>query len=363
MSEEFLIAAAAATIERQTGAHVPTETTSHGCHNCSAALAGPFCHACGQKQTHLHKPIWELVEDFLHSVLHFDGRMWQTLRALFVRPGQLTLDWIEGRQMRHVPPIRLFIFTTLLLVLALTVSDVALVRIGGHLGAKSTPGKQVTHFNVGVCTGKDEKSKDCVSADTKVGTSLDGNLQVEIFQLTPKVKPKTQVIESNVVSSIDDDKGKKVATSLMDFANRAASDPKVMNRAITGSITTFVLLATPIMALLLKLFYIRKKKNTPQRYLGEHIYFALHVHTFFFAALLICILLVWASRGWLGGGYMMTGLWLAFSVYFLLALKRVYGQGWRKTVTKSMLVTGFYSIILFTAGTTLLARYVVHLAE
>jgi hypothetical protein len=355
VSEEFLIAAAAATLEGP-GGNEAVSSDPHGCQNCGAALAGPFCHACGQKRTHLHKPVWELIEDFLETILHFDGRIWQTLRALFLRPGQMTLDWIEGRQMRHVPPIRLFIFTTLLLVASLAISDVALVRLDGQIKLEAQKDRQVTHFSIGVCT--DEKSKDCVRADTKAGMDVNNNIHVSVFQLTPKVKSNEVAVPEDLIDQIGSEKDRKITASLMDFANEAVRNPRVLNHAITGSITTFVLLATPVMALLLKLFYIRRKK-----FLAEHVYFALHVHTFFFAALLVCILLVWASRGWLGGWNMLLALWLAYSLYFLIALRRVYTQGWGKTFVKSMLVTGFYLITLVAIGTTLLTRTVTRLAE
>jgi hypothetical protein len=356
VSEELLIAAAAATVENQAGAEPghPDGT----CINCQATLAGPFCHACGQKRTHLHKPFWELMEDFLHSVVHFDGRLWQTLRALFLKPGQMTLDWIEGRQMRHVPPIRLFIFTTLFLIISLAVSDVALVRIDGHLASTLTSKEAQQAFKDGFQIGdcQDGKSdEDCIKG--KGNLNFEGNLGATPFELKQKNKTSIKAIEGNMAEQVDDARAKKLARLFQDYLNSAASDPSVINKAITGSITTFVLLATPIMALLLKLFYIRRKK-----YLAEHVFFALHVHTFFFASLLVCIVLVWVSRGTLGGWAMAGVLWMAYSLYFLLALKRAYGQGWIKTVLKSMFVTGFYITILFTIGVTLLSRYLINLA-
>lgn len=365
MSENFLTELAAATHEPssanpdtaapKTAAHEKHDDTI--CMNCNAVLAGPFCHACGQKRTHLHKPFWELTEDFLHSVVHFDGRVWQTLRALFLKPGQLTLDWIEGRQMRHVPPIRLFIFTTLFLILSLAVSDVALVRIDGHLGFKpSADGKQ-PRFQLGACDD-DKPGDDCVTDKLKQDMDIDSDMRADVFRLKPTQKPKTAALDDTLLNEIDSAEGQKVVGTLFDFVNKASRDPGVLNKAISSSITTFVLLATPIMAILLKLFYIRRKK-----YLAEHVFFALHVHTFFFASLLLCILLVWISRGMLGGWAMAGLLWLAYSVYFLLALKHTYGQSWSKTVLKSMFVTGFYVLILLSLGTVLLSRYLVGLAS
>ena len=52
------------------------------------------------------------------SLMHADGRLWRTLPALFFSPGKLGRDYLEGRIARHVPPLRLFLVSLLLLILA-----------------------------------------------------------------------------------------------------------------------------------------------------------------------------------------------------------------------------------------------------
>jgi Protein of unknown function (DUF3667) len=336
MSEELLIAAAAATLEDKSPAQGTGKPGT--CHNCSAALGGPFCHVCGQKHTHLHKPIWELAEDFLHTIVHFDSRMWLTLRYLFLAPGRMTNDWLDGRQARHMPPIRLFVFTSMLLVLALAFTDVVLVQMKGHLSLTSTGEKG--SFSVGICSDDPKSSKDCVKSNTTISST--GTLTGELFQIADKKKKPTDGIDGVTPEMIEDKRALKAADYVIQETNKFVQNPKAVNDAVKKGITTFILIATPLMALILKLFYTRQKK-----YLVEHLVFALHVHTFFFASFLICILLVWISRGWIGGDNLALALWLAYSVHFLLALKRTYGQGWMKTILKSMLITGFYFIGLF----------------
>jgi hypothetical protein len=376
VSEEILAAVAAATLEDKSGSD-QTGNRGHAksgtCHNCGAALGGPFCHVCGQKHADLHKPLWELTEDFLHTILHFDSRMWQTLKALFVLPGQLTLDWLDGRQMRHMPPIRLFVFTSLLLVLVLAVSDVALMRLNGHVDFKSEAvlanikgtktmeidSRKKGKFSIGDCSPEMKKSnpENCLEGDSDF--DLSGNLSAEVFRLQPKVAPKLAALGEIKPEQISDDpRTLKAADFIMSSINGFARDPKLFNKAITSSISTFMLVATPLMAIILKLFYIRRK-----RFFIEHLIFALHVHTFFFVTLLLCVVAVWATRGFAGGGWMAAGLWIAYSLHFFIALKRAYGQGWIKTTFKSIFITGFYSIGLFTAGTFGLVRLVLNHAN
>ncbi len=83
------------------------------CLNCGATLTGAHCHACGQKGQ-LHRTLHAFGHDFLHSVLHFDGKIWRTLPMLFWRPGDLTRRYVHGERAKFVSPLALFLFTVFL---------------------------------------------------------------------------------------------------------------------------------------------------------------------------------------------------------------------------------------------------------
>lgn len=80
------------------------------CLNCGAALSGPYCSACGQK-AHLHRSVLHAVEEFLHGIVHFDSRFWNTLPLLIFRPGKLTRDYVMGRRVRYIAPVAVFLLT------------------------------------------------------------------------------------------------------------------------------------------------------------------------------------------------------------------------------------------------------------
>lgn len=87
----------------------------HHCLNCGHEAAGEFCPACGQKRIHDGdlgvKHAWHHV---LHETLHVDGKIFNTIKVLFTKPGQLALDFFDGRRARHVHPVRLFLIFGLL---------------------------------------------------------------------------------------------------------------------------------------------------------------------------------------------------------------------------------------------------------
>ena len=94
------------------------ETDGHthegACLNCGTSLQGEFCHACGQK-AHVHRTLAAFWHDLLHSVMHFDGKLWRTLPLLAWHPGELTRRYIHGERARFVSPMALFLFTVFLM--------------------------------------------------------------------------------------------------------------------------------------------------------------------------------------------------------------------------------------------------------
>jgi Protein of unknown function (DUF3667) len=83
------------------------------CLNCGTALIGAHCHMCGQK-AHVHRTLHEFGHDILHSVLHFDGKIWRTLPLLFWKPGDLTRRYVHGERAKFVSPLALFLFSVFL---------------------------------------------------------------------------------------------------------------------------------------------------------------------------------------------------------------------------------------------------------
>jgi Protein of unknown function (DUF3667) len=89
------------------------QSIAGSCQNCGTALIGPHCHACGQKAK-VHRTLHAFGHDILHSVLHFDGKIWRTLPMLFWNPGALTRRYVHGERAKFVSPLALFLFTVFL---------------------------------------------------------------------------------------------------------------------------------------------------------------------------------------------------------------------------------------------------------
>ena len=101
-------------VEPKAGEAADGHTHETNCLNCGVKLEGPFCHECGQ-HAHVHRTLSAFFHDFLHSVVHFEGKFWRTLPLLVWKPGELTRRYIDGQRASFVSPIALFLFTVFLM--------------------------------------------------------------------------------------------------------------------------------------------------------------------------------------------------------------------------------------------------------
>ena len=83
------------------------------CLNCGASLSGLFCASCGQRDLPPYPSVRELAVDAVSEFSGWDGRLASTLRALIQRPGKLTHEFLEGRRVRYISPLRLYLMASL----------------------------------------------------------------------------------------------------------------------------------------------------------------------------------------------------------------------------------------------------------
>jgi hypothetical protein len=104
-------------------------TRETACLNCGAALAGDYCHVCGQR-AHVHRTLAAWWHDFVHSVVHLDGKFWRTLPMLAWCPGELTRRYARGERARFISPLALFLFTVFLMFAVFSIAGPAVGDIG-----------------------------------------------------------------------------------------------------------------------------------------------------------------------------------------------------------------------------------------
>lgn len=100
------------------------------CENCGHVETAEHCPRCGQLQASFKRPLFSLIFEGIKDSFSLDGRLWRTFPKLWLRPGHLTRDYLDGKRARHVPPFRMFLLSSLIFFLTLF----------------SIPGFQFAHF-------------------------------------------------------------------------------------------------------------------------------------------------------------------------------------------------------------------------
>jgi hypothetical protein len=88
------------------------ERKEKNCLNCGADLVGRYCHVCGQENLEPKETVWHLVSHFFNDITHFDGKFFSTVKYLLRKPGFLSAEYIRGRRMAYLNPIRMYVFTS-----------------------------------------------------------------------------------------------------------------------------------------------------------------------------------------------------------------------------------------------------------
>jgi Protein of unknown function (DUF3667) len=88
------------------------ERKEKNCLNCRAEIVGRYCHSCGQENLEPKETVWHLIQHFFNDVTHFDGKFFETVKYLLRKPGFLSLEYMRGRRMSYLNPIRMYVFTS-----------------------------------------------------------------------------------------------------------------------------------------------------------------------------------------------------------------------------------------------------------
>lgn len=280
------------------------------CPNCGTLIAGNFCQGCGQA-AHLHVPsAREFLHEFIAHYVALEGKLWKSVALLLFRPGRLTRDYIEGKRVRHVEPLRLYLSFSIIFFAIFKLS-------GNHFGNAVTeaPAERRVEAAAPARTGeaegktavlvpREEDLDEMAAADKKKKKKHDGLIELDDGD-DQWVQKKAAAIHPAL--------GKKVAhfSSLPPEQRNAA-----MQRAFSSYAPYAIFALMPVFAALLKLLYL----GAGRRY-GEHLLFALHTNAFAF--LMLSLLLVLPDGiPLLGAGLM---VWLVF--YLPTAMRKVYGGG------------------------------------
>src|SRR5713226_4376338 len=88
------------------------------CQNCGAELTGPHCAQCGQAAIDYRRSFRHVIVDVLDSFLNWDSKFFATIGLLIVKPWRLTNEFLAGRRVRYLHPLRLYLLASILFFFA-----------------------------------------------------------------------------------------------------------------------------------------------------------------------------------------------------------------------------------------------------
>jgi hypothetical protein len=283
-----------------------TDGDCTACTNCGMTLAGDYCHACGQKRfVESDRRLGHLLHQFVASATDVDGRVWGSVRALLYRPGLLSREYFEGRRVRWISPVSLFLAVSVIYFLAP-------IR-GGDLTLQFN--QQVSAEVRGLALGPDETLSDY---------QRKASGQVHTPWTSPWVEQRVQARDRAARAASNGTTG----YSYRDY--RVAYDAKAddVSKAL-------VILHVPIAALVLMLLF-----GGQHRYYAEHFVFAAHYFAFWMIALEVVSqavnLSLWLPAAWQPDPAVYDWFMRALlPFYAVLALHRAYGVGWLRAIVSA----------------------------
>lgn len=90
----------------------------YSCPTCGNRIIRNFCGVCGEKKLNKHDfSFRHFAEETLEGFTHFDNKFFRTASTLILKPGQLSVEFCEGRRVPYLKPFPMFIVCNILFFL------------------------------------------------------------------------------------------------------------------------------------------------------------------------------------------------------------------------------------------------------
>ena len=335
-----------------------TNTDSKFCLNCGVQLNGQFCHACGQDSTKSNSTARSFVLEYLGNALLWDPKHIRTIWHLISRPGFLTKEFLSGKYVSYVHPLKLnmfilFVFITVFLLFS------SRERLNSPVQEIADDEGMLTVLHLE--TLKEDPAFVAKLADSPRDT-VRLHAPLLLAENHPDILGCVEVVENAENDSLD--KWVAVIPSLLVEENIVVpatdgyyrfnidSDKNVQDILLvfdvwkklvdltTDYFPMFVLLTTPFLSLSMRL--VQRRKEYPRI---NYFIFCLH-YIAFLELLMLSIYLVYLVSD--PPMWAMETFWTITScVYLTMAFRNVYGINlWIKALAKAVCLSLIYSMII-----------------
>ena len=321
------------------------------CENCGAELQGHWCAQCGQPAIDYRRSFRHVIADLLDEFLNWDSKFFATIALLIFKPWRLTNEFLAGKRVRYANPLRLYLLASILFFFAVNY---------GTRGIKFEPGK------IGP---KDRAELEADLKNTDLPPEAREKLQALLQESSPSPAHSPVTSPSSPPPSAQPDQQKKEYGKIGERPFVAFDDAKsttpferwIEARAkekmgehgtkmglfistLFSNLPYMMLCCIPLFAFVLKVLYVRR-----HIFYIDHLIYALHIHTFFYTAVMLIVLATIGLNRFASGpiaGSMIALLWIGFVTQIFLSIRFVYRQGWFISIFKFLFGGFVYLMVL-----------------
>lgn len=299
---------------------------SRACQNCGSFVEKNYCPNCGQENSESRHSFHHLFTHFVSDFLHYDSSFWRTTKTLFMSPGKISAEYMDGKRKSYVNPFSYYIFISFLtffIPFMLTYPD------DGETEKKSK-----------VKLEQEMAAKDSIiTANREMAESIKDSLKITGLERNGSAYN----VVKNVVKNLDDDTRQEKALEFF-----------------THNLPKALFVYMPIFAFWMWLFHNRKK-----RYYFDSGIFTLHFFSVALLSITICILFDWMFA-WLKWEALRTFLWIFLVIYitfyFFRGNRVFYGESRFKSNLKAFFLFNINTFFIFVVllGYAILIAYKIY---
>ncbi|MGN7721777.1 DUF3667 domain-containing protein [Chitinophaga sp. 22620] len=306
------------------------------CLNCGHEVTGRFCSNCGQENVETKESFGHLASHFFQDITHYDSKFLTTLKFLFFYPGLLTKEYISGRRMSYVNPIRLYVFTSFVFFLMMGITGAHENPYDREASVREI--KERESMVIEALTLRDSLRRGLVRpADT---ASMRNRAEVLMIMGADSIRNSAELYDSLQESlpphMREDWLERKIQTRTLEMRDKYGGNMgEALEEKLVHHYPKLMFLLLPFFALLLKWFFPRKSWVY-----ADHAVFSIHIHTFIFmfgiAGMLVNTLLDSdALYGWMV---------IPVFLYVVFAVRNAYQVRLDTALLKSAAIVAVYAL-------------------
>lgn len=334
-------------------------TPSKKCLNCGTQLNGEYCHNCGQHVTDHAMTVKNFILNYLDNTYLWDSQHFKTIWRLISRPGLLTKEYLAGKYVSQVHPLKLIMFLLIVFItffvffgsdqsiknsMDIATSDefmfasvqIEEIAADEEYMAKVTASSRDT-VNIIAPVFLSENFPSIIKAQ-HIDYDSEGNALDQWVAIVPHV-----FIEEEIIKPGED--------GIYHFNTEAgiAADDIALFRAVWEQMSTLTSKYLPIILILTApflAFSLRVVQRKRKRSYFTHFIFSMHYIAFIEVTIIIIYLMHLIAHPSLS---LLNLIFTTCScIYFTMAFRAVYETSWFKSITKAILSNIiYYTICLF----------------